>query len=263
MIDIHSHILPRVDDGSIDMDMSIDMAKIYLENNINKVIATPHYIEGSKNTSLENNKAALSELREELYKEGINLEIYLGNEIYVSMDIIKYIKEENVSTLNGTRYILMEFPMFDIPLYVENIIYEILLKGYIPIIAHPERNSKIIEDPNILYKYITMGALAQLNLPSLEGKYGSSIKSTAEILIRHNMIHFVATDAHTNRGRSPKVAKGLEILSTMVSKEDFDRITYLNADLLLENKNISVTDPIKYQEKKGFLKLLKNKIGIF
>lgn len=257
MIDIHSHILPRVDDGSEDMAMSIKMAKMYLEGGIKTVIATPHYIEGSTITSLDNNRIALERFKRVLDKEGLDLEIFLGNEVFISMDIIRYIEKEKVSTLNGSRYILIELPMFDIPLYVESVIYGLLLKGYIPIIAHPERNTKIMRDPNILYKYINKGALVQLNLPSLEGKYGSKVKDTARILIEHKMIHFVGTDAHTNRLRSPKVNMALERLSTLVSNEDFERLTYGNAKLLLGDKVIDVKSPIKYQERKGFLSLFK------
>lgn len=257
MIDIHSHILPRIDDGSEDITMSIEMARMYVESGISKVIATPHHIEGSSYTSLEENKIALDELNEELIKEKIDLQVFLGNEIYISLKIIDDIKEKKAFTLNDTRYVLIELPMYDIPMYMEDMIYELLLKGYIPIIAHPERNSKIIEDPNILYEYIERGSLAQLNLPSLEGKYGEEIKSTAEILLKHNMIHFVATDAHTNRGRSPRAENSLDILKSIISKEDFDSLTYYNANNLLDNKDIEIKSPIKYKEKKDFLSLFK------
>lgn len=250
MIDIHSHILPNVDDGSESLEMSIDMAKVYIENGINTVIATPHYMEGSIVSSSNKNKEVLEELRKLLFKEGLDFDIYLGNEFYISTNIIKDIEDGKVCTLNGTRYILIELPMNDIPLYVDDVIYELLLKGFIPIIAHPERNLKIVKDPNILYNYIKKGALTQLNLPSLEGRYGSSVKSTAEILLDSNMVHFVGTDAHTNRLRSPNVKKALEILKSIVGSDDFEDLTYNNARLLLDNKIINIKTPKKYQNSK-------------
>ena len=256
MIDIHSHILPRVDDGSEDIEMSLEMARMYVESGINTVIATPHYIEDSIVTSIYNNRTTLEELKKELDNAGLKLEILLGNEVFISMNLIKDIEEERVSTLNETRYILIELPMFDIPLYVENVIYELLLKGYIPIIAHPERNTKIIEDPNILYEYIIKGALAQLNLPSLEGKYGSKTKKTAEIFLKNHMIHFIGTDAHTNRGRSPKSENSLKILGEIISPEDFERLTFRNAELLLENKIIETKSPVKYKKRRDIFKFL-------
>ena len=172
MIDIHSHILPYMDDGSKDMEMSLKIAKIYVENGIDKVIATPHYMDGVKYKSNEELRIGLEALKKELARAGIPLEVYPGNEAYIKPDLIKDLEEKRVSTLNDSRYVLVELPMNEIPIYVEDLIYNLLVKGYVPIIAHPERYTKICEDPNILYKYISMGALAQLNLPSLEGFYG-------------------------------------------------------------------------------------------
>lgn len=263
MIDIHSHILPEIDDGSKDMEMSIEMAKMYLENGINKVISTPHYIDGIENNCIEENQKILMELRNELQKQNLNIEIYLGNEVLVSLDVLKDLEDKKISTLNGTRYILIELPMFDIPLYVENLIYELLLKGYIPIIAHPERNTKIIENPNIMYKYIKNGALAQMNLPSLEGRYGCKIKETAEILLKHKMIHFVATDAHTCRRRSPDVANAIKILKSIVTQEEFVNLTYKNAANLISDDVIEIDSPIEYKKHKSFFSLIMEKIGMF
>lgn len=250
MIDIHSHILPRVDDGAVSMEVSIKMARMYIEVGFKTVIATPHYIEGAVATSIEDNKIMLDSLRVELIKEELDLQVFLGNEAYISMDIVRDIEEGKVSTLNRTRYVLVEFPMFDIPIYAENMIYELLLKGYVPIIAHPERNAKIMEDPNILYNYIQKGALSQLNLPSLEGRYGRRAQEVAKILLKHDMIHFASTDAHTNRGRSPRVKDALKILTKVVSEEDFEKLIYKNAQTLLKDQLISIKSPVEYKQKR-------------
>jgi protein-tyrosine phosphatase len=260
MIDIHSHILPSVDDGAEDIEESIAMARIYLKNEIKKVIATPHYIEGYENSTKENNLLALEKLKEALDKEGLDLKIYLGNEIYISMDIASLLKEGKVSTLNDSRYVLVELPMIDMPMYTESVIYELLLKGYIPIIAHPERNSSIMADPNILYELISKGALAQLNLPSLEGKYGEEIKATAEILLKHNMIHFVGTDAHSKDRRAPNVKNSLDLLLELVGETAFIEITYLNPLKVISDELISPNAPVRYKKKSGFLHFIKNKV---
>lgn len=259
MIDLHSHILPNIDDGSENMAMSLEMARLYVENGISKVIATPHHIEGSTFTSLEKREGLVSKLNKSLVQEGIDLEIFIGNEIYISMNMIQDIENKAASTLNHTRYVLVELPMYDIPMYTEDMIYELQLKGYIPIIAHPERNSKIIENPNIVYGYIQKGALAQLNLPSLAGAYGEEVKRAGEILLRHNLIHFLGTDAHSNRRRSPKLGGALEILKKIVSKEEFEALSYGNGKKLLRDEDIKIKTPIKYKEKKSFFNLFKRK----
>jgi len=249
MIDIHSHIIPCVDDGSKDMDMSLEIARIYIANGINKVIATPHHIDGTKNSSSEDLSIGLEALKKELCIAEIPLEIYPGNEVYLSPDVINNLLGNKVLTLNNSRYILMELPMNDIPLYFEELIYELLIKGYIPIIAHPERNAKIIKDPNSLYKFINMGALAQMNLPSLEGFYGSRSKNVAEILLGHNMIHFVGTDTHSNRHRSPNVEKSLKLLYNLVDREYYEKLTVTNAQVVLDNKLIKIDAPVEVKKK--------------
>lgn len=252
MIDIHSHILPKVDDGSKNMKMSVDMAKKYVQNGIKEVIATPHYIQDSYNKTKPTNKIAFEKLKNELEEKNIPLEIYLGNEIYISPKTLDDIEDGKVASLNGTRYVLLELPMYDIPIYFEDVIYGLLLKGYIPIIAHPERNKKIIEDPNLLYGYIQMGALAQLNLPSLEGRYGKIVEECATTLLKHNMIHFVGLDAHDMTRRPPKVGKTLERLKGILNKTQYEKIISINAGQLIKNETITIEQALKVETRKWY-----------
>lgn len=260
MIDIHSHILAKVDDGSINMEMSLSMARQYIENGITKVIATPHFMEDSFNSDHITNKLALEHLHQELEKNNIPLKVYLGNEIYLSMNTIEDIISGRAVSLNNSKYVLLEMPMYDIPIYIEEVFYQLLIKGYIPIIAHPERNSKIMEDPNILYNYIKKGSLAQLNLPSLEGMYGRSVEQCANILLRHKMIHFVGTDAHTNRTRSPKVNKSLDKLKKIVDEHEYQKITSLNGMLLIQDEFIPIDDPLKVEKKKKWFSFSRRRM---
>lgn len=256
MIDIHSHILPRVDDGSDNMAMSIEIANLYVENGIDKVICTPHYIEGADSPSSEEIRIHIEELKKELFKAAIPLEIYSGNEVYVTPNIVSKILEGEVLTLNNSSYVLIELPMNDMPIYAKDLIYELKVKGITPIIAHPERYSSVIEDPNILYEFINMGALAQLNLPSLEGLYGKRAKEVGAKLLEHNMIHFVGTDTHSNRRRSPRIKKSLEILSSLVSSSDFEILTTTNAQRVLNNEEIQIKSPRKISGKNHKLSYL-------
>lgn len=253
MIDIHNHIIPGVDDGSEDIEISLDMARIYLQNGISKVIGTPHYIERN-DFALSRSKRALNILRDELKKNSLNLEVYLGNEVYISMDLLKDIEEERLATLNGSRYLLIEFPMRDIPIYTESLFYDLLIKGYIPIIAHPERYLKIQENPNILFNFIKKGALAQLNLPSLEGFYGKRAKKTSKILLEHKMIHFLGTDSHSNEKRSPEVRNSLKILKSIVSSNEYISLAEENPNKIIENKIFAPSTPRMYKKKIFILK---------
>lgn len=259
MIDIHCHILPGVDDGSESMDMSIHMARIYLENGIREIIATPHYIDGIKNRSKEENQASLRELRTELEKQDMDLEVYLGHEVLVSPEMIDGLDRGEIASLNASRYVLMELPMLDIPRYTEDMIYELGIRGYVPIIAHPERNLKIMEDPNILYRWIQMGALGQLNLPSLEGRYGKEIRATGEILLEHRMVHFLGSDAHSSKKRSPDVEDSLEMLKGLVDKDYFEELKHKNSAKIIEDREIKIKDPREYIKSRSIFDRFRRK----
>lgn len=258
MIDIHSHILYGVDDGSKSLDMSLKMAEIYIENGVKEVIATPHYIEHSKmDSKYEKNKMVLNELNEELNKKSLDLKIHLGNEIYLSNNIIDLIKTRKIFSLNGTRYLLIELPMGKLPKYTKNILYELILLGYRPIIAHPERNLEIIENPNILYDFIKYGVLTQLNIGSVEGAYGRKVRKVSKKLLRNNMIHFLGTDAHSHRKRSPNIKKGKVIIKRIVGSEKFREISELNPRKLIRNEEVKISRPKRYEKKFSLRRIFK------
>ncbi len=243
MIDIHSHILPDVDDGSKDMEMSLSMARLYVENGFERVVTTSHYFGEGKGAQLEDLLKAKSELEDMLDREGIDLKIDLGNELYLSPDILENLKSGRALSLAGSRYILIEMPANEVPDYTEDILYELQIKGYIPIIAHPERNSEIVRKPNILYTLVEKGSMAQLNLHSMTGMYGRDVMNTANTLLKNNLIHFVGTDSHSNKRRSPVVRNSLKLLETKLGKDRYFRIVYQNPELLIQNKVINKLNP--------------------
>lgn len=258
IIDIHSHIIPGVDDGACDIEMAIEMARIYLENGTKKVIATPHYVKkSSMNNTYSKNVAQLNILRDELEKENLNLEIYLGNEIYIYEDILVDLEDEKITTMNKGKYILIELPIFDIPVFTNELFENLQKHGYIPVIAHPERNHKIIDDPNLLFKLINNGCLVQLNIPSLEGKYGKEIKHVAEKLCKNKMVHFIGTDTHSSIRRTPNVSRGLEELEKLIGEEEFTKITQINPLKLLADEDVEISEPLEIKRKFSFKGIFK------
>ncbi len=257
MIDLHSHILPEIDDGSKDMEMSLSMARLYVENGFERVVATCHYFGEGKGPQIEDLEMAKSDLEDMLDREGIDLKIELGNELYLSPDIMENIQSGKALSLAGSRYILIELPANEVPDYTEDILYEMQIKGYIPIIAHPERNSEIVRNPNILYTLVEKGSMAQLNLHSMTGMYGKDVMNTAAALLKYNLIHFVGTDSHSDRRRSPIVKNSLKLLETKVGKERYFRIVYQNPELLIQDKVINKINP-EPVVKRGLLNGLMN-----
>ena len=215
MIDFHSHILPYMDDGSKNFDMSIEMIKIASEQGSKCICATPHFITGEFEISREtyndkiNGLTALGKLKD------IQINILPGLEIYIHPDLPKLYEEKKIWGLNDTRYLLIEFPMEQLPSYAENIFYELRLLGATPIIAHPERNLKFMKNMDILIDLLEQGALCQLNAGSLKGLYGKGIKNFAESLVKNNMIHIIGSDAHNISGRSPMLKSESQLLNSL------------------------------------------------
>lgn len=238
---MHSHILPGVDDGAADMEVSVEMAVHAWEAGIRVIMATPHYIEGVYCASPEHNMNLIRQLTGELQKRNIAMEIYLGNEIFVTPDIPVLIQENKVAALNGSRYILLELPRsVGIPWYAESLIYKLRLGGIIPVIAHPERLQSFIEEPGRLAVFLDKGALAQLNLPSLTGRHGRRVRDTARLLLKANLVQLLGLDQHSPQITRAAYGKMLEQLLKNIPESKAYELLFANPQKVIFNDIISI-----------------------
>lgn len=243
MIDLHSHILPFLDDGAKDMEAAIKMLRIAEKDGIRHIIATPHYIEGSYGNNSEKVKSMCDKVEKEICEAGFDIKLYPGNEVFICPELPQLVDSGEICTLNNSRYILMEFPMGSLPQYTYEVIYQLGLRGYVPVIAHPERNLIISQKPNILCDFILKGALVQVNSSSIKGLYGKKTARLALKLIKHNMVHFISSDAHTCRGRSPKLSSARKIVENDIGAEAAERLFELNGLAVLANDEIDCPAP--------------------
>ena len=252
MIDLHSHVLPGLDDGAQDIDTSILMLDMAVKAGTTHIFATPHYIKDD----LENNSGlvrnTINTVNEIIRLKGIDIKVMSGNEVFICPELPFLVSTGEVCTLNDSSYVLVELPMLDIPLYTKDVIFNLKLKGYTPIIAHPERNKKIYSNLNIVYDLVQCGALMQINSTSINGMFGSEIKKAAFELISHNLAHFVASDAHTLRGRSPKLSKCREQVAERFGKDIADMLFVENGRSVIENKQIIIREPKRIKNKNNF-----------
>lgn len=192
MKDIHSHILYGIDDGSRDLEESVELLKQMEEQGVTDIILTPHYIENTTYTySFLEKQKRLKEL-----KHYTNIRLYIGNEVYLSENIVQLLKEGKISTLNQSRYLLVELPMNNKLVNLEHILYELIRCNIIPIIAHPERYSYVQENIQYLDELKEMGILFQGNYESLFGKYGKNAEKTLIKLLKNDYITFLGSDIH-------------------------------------------------------------------
>lgn len=240
MIDMHCHIVPGVDDGAKDMEMSIEIARLYANNGFKKIINTSHFLGEGKGVTRIELEDSFRNMNNQLIQEDIDLEVLPGNELYLSMDIVKDLESGRALTLNNSKYVLVELPANDYPLYTEDILYELQIKGYKPIIAHPERNRSIIKNPELIINLISKGNLVQMNYHSIEGMYGKEVMRTADFLLKNNLVHFLGTDTHSNGRRSPNVSSILKLIQSKIGKDNLKILTLVNPSKVINNQEIDV-----------------------
>lgn len=248
MIDIHSHILPGIDDGAKDIEKTLEMLRIASNNGIKKIIATPHFYRGYYENKYADICSLVEEVSVKAKEKEINVEIFPGQEVFLDNHTLESYKEGIIKELNDTRYMLVELPMDAMPKNVLDIIYELRVLGVVPIIAHPERYKYIIEKPSLINNFINENCLFQINSGSIEGIFGSKVKKTSEVLIRNGICQFIATDAHSTKGRLPKVTEAIRIASNL--NFNLKRTLTENTDKLLKDEVIQCISE-KVKEKKS------------
>lgn len=232
MIDIHCHILYGIDDGARTKQEAIDLLKQQKELGFNEIVLTPHYIE---NTEFEATIEKKEELIKELEKE-TDVKLYIGNEVYFSDKTINLL--DKVSTLNNSKYLLIELPMSSKIKDLEEMIFDLTVNKIVPIIAHPERYSYVQDDIKYLDHLKELGVLFQVNYGSLIGKYGKKCEKTAKKLLKKNYISFMGTDIH-RIDRPIDMEKALNVLKKVVKKQEkVDDLTTNNIKKVIENKYI-------------------------
>ncbi len=204
MIDLHTHILPGLDDGAKDIEQSLAMAQIAADDGITMLAATPHVISGEIDNRKEDILQKVKELNDLLDSVGIPLQILPGAEYRLEPDLPQRLAAGELLTINDTgQYLLVELPATMVPDYTGRILYDLQLQGITPIIAHPERNGGFEQDPELLQDLISRGILAQITSASITGQFGKSVKKTALKILQEGSAHLIASDAHSSHGRSP------------------------------------------------------------
>ena len=239
MIDFHSHILPNIDDGSTNIRENINLIEEASKVGFTGIISTSHYIQGYYEFNSHERKQLLNIVKNKMQEDdALNLELYLGSEIYFTSEIIDLIKDKKASTINNTRYLLFELPMNTKPLFVKELVYELIQNGYRPIIAHPERYSYVQDEINYVRELANLGTLFQANYGSALGMYGNDAKKTLKKLLKDDLISFLGSDVHRTGQIYPKIPNALKKLNKIVSSEKLEKLTTLNAQKVLNDEEI-------------------------
>lgn len=267
MIDLHSHILYGLDDGAQLLEESIEMCRMSYHDGIRTIVATPHILDGIYENDRSTILPRLQELRTAIKKFGIRssgpggkdfnasthshidasdaLEILPGADVHFSSDILHRYEEGEIVTVNDQgRYLMVEFESQGIPYMAEKALFQMLTKGIVPIISHPERNMEIGKEPGRYYEMIRMGCLGQVTAMSLTGEFGSKVMKVAERLLAHRLIHIIASDAHSVRRRPPLLSSGVKAAEKIVGEEEARKLVTEYPKAVIEGRRPNIPDPI-------------------
>lgn len=239
MIDTHCHILPWVDDGPSEITQSVEMAKIAAEDGITHIVATPHVnkVYSNRPDAAQRFAAALYRLNFRLEAEGIPIKVLVGAEI---ADSCARTMALSGLELNNTKYLLVEFPHTHLPADAQDLLFNLALKGYKTIIAHPERNPSVIENPKRLLKLRKSGALVQVTASSLTNKRNSDVWRCARHLVKNGAVEIIASDAHNADQRKPVLSEAVAVASKLVGEKEARRMVLENPFEILMGNGLQV-----------------------
>ena len=252
VIDLHCHILPSMDDGAQTVTDSLAMAQVAVGEGIHTIVATPHHQNGIYMNERTTIIHQVKQLNHELQQHDIPLKILPGQEVRLYGDLLEDYETGKIVTLNETnKNILIEFPSNHVPRYAEQLLYELCVKGIIPIIVHPERNAELIEQPDKLYNLVNKGVLTQVTAGSLIGNFGKKIKKFSLQLVEHNLTHMIASDAHNTTSRGFHLGAGYDMIEKEFGTNIMNDLKE-NLYLLISGKAIYKEEPEQIRRKKLF-----------
>jgi protein-tyrosine phosphatase len=231
MIDIHSHLIYDVDDGSQTIKESIRMVLEAEKVGVKAIVATPHFRESiyPADKIIEN----FNDLKARV--EGCGVDLYLGCEAFITPFLPELLKHKSFLALARSRYVLFELPADSVPVYSNEVVYKMNILDNMPIIAHPERNRNFVKNFNSFLNLIERGCLIQIDAASIVGVYGREVKNFAQKIVKLKMAHFVASDAHCADDYTRRYKEAYERVCSWSDEEYADLIFDKNPAKILSN----------------------------
>ncbi len=243
LVDLHTHIVPGVDDGAQTPDESLAMARAALADGVRQVVATPHI--PFAGMTREEFGQRLESLRQVLAGQGANLEVHLGAEVSLEPDILRWLAAGLAWPIGATRYVLVELPFFVLPPYTEDVIFRLQVEGYKPILAHPERNALLAAKPERLQVLVERGVLVQITTTSILGGFGVQAKSAAQAFLERGWVHVLASDAHSANHRPPLLTEAARAAERIVGADAWRLVSTNPAAILGGSEDVEPARPAR------------------
>lgn len=237
IVDIHSHVLPGVDDGAVDMEETLSMLKLAQQEGITHLFATPHYKIQHSPLDKQELSQRFQQLQAFIQEQGLTIQLFLGNEVYYFSDLKKYYQMATFFCLNQSRRLLVEFSPYEEFSRLRNAAIDIFSLGLVPVFAHIERYQCLLQDNSLVQELKDLGVEFQVNASSIIGEGGSVRKSFTRKALKEQLVDYLGTDAHHLYTRPPKIEKCVQFLYHKYDKEYVERLLYGNAFMHLNIKN--------------------------
>jgi protein-tyrosine phosphatase len=236
MIDLHTHLLWDWDDGPDDRAQSLGMCRMAERDGIKAICLTPHIFRANRyGDDLEILRQRMVTFKDEMLGAGVGLELHWGAEVFVHAEVVRAIEKYRF-TIDQTSYVFLEFAADGVPVGAVNMLAQLMGKGFVPIISHPERNRGFAARPELLFEFVSMGCAAQVTASSLTGELGKDVRTTAGLFLVNNLVHFIASDAHRAVGRPPGLSRAVEAASKIVGEAKARAMVTEIPRAILDNK---------------------------
>lgn len=242
MVDLHCHLLPGVDDGSKSMEISIRLAREAMMNGVTHALLTPHHMNGHYVNHKRDVIKKTKEFQEQLKKHDIPLIVFPGQEVRINGQLLSALDKDDILFADtGNKYMMLEFPDDDVPYYTNQMIFDLQQRGIVPIIVHPERNTKIMARPNLIYKLLEKGCLSQITASSYVGTFGKKVEKFSHQLIETGQGYVFASDAHDLPGRKYEMQQAFKKLRREFGQELVEQYQN-NARLIINGENVPLNN---------------------
>jgi protein-tyrosine phosphatase len=258
MVDLHTHILPGIDDGAKDWDESLWMLSLAEEDGITDIMATPHqHADGPYTNHNAKVQSLVSELKERAATAGLNINVHAGGEVLISPDVVERVAAGQAATFGQGKYLLLELPAQEVPTYTRQVVYDLQLHGIIPVLAHVERNAGFRIAPELLAELVEVGALAQMTASSLSHHGSPEVLEMAALCLTHNLVHLLASDAHSPVRRPPLIGHYTQRFEEVWDKAQVQELITHTPAALVAGQYVYVPDvvPITRQSRKEAARL--------
>lgn len=244
MIDLHSHILPAVDDGAGSLEDSLAIARMAVDDGIEVMACTPHFMPGMYDNESSDIRQRVNALNQALIEENIPLALITGSDAHIRPDFLQCLRDGSILTLHDSRYVLFEPPHNILPPRLEDLLFNIAVSGYVPILTHPERLKWIEQSYSTFQNLAQAGVWMQITSGSLSGRFGKRPQYWAKRMLAEGIVSILATDAHNVRSRPPLLSEGYEIAAAELGDEEAKHLVFTRPLGVLEDVDPGALPPL-------------------